>query len=109
MLNKKYMDTPKNFDELEYKHMVDLVQSNLVTFTCYYNNHMVAFCNLFKKYYSIFSKINDFYFVLEFQNRGSEHDRGLSWIKDSMIYGVNNYETIEQFITFFTFTRFTNA
>jgi hypothetical protein len=46
MLNKKYMDILGNFDELEYKHMGDLVQPNLATCAHYYNHCMVAFCNL---------------------------------------------------------------
>jgi hypothetical protein len=46
MLNKKYMDILENFDELEYKHMGDLVQYNLITYACYYNHYMVGFCNL---------------------------------------------------------------
>jgi hypothetical protein len=40
------MDIPKNFDELEYKHMGDIVQSTHVTCARYYNHYMVAFCNL---------------------------------------------------------------
>jgi hypothetical protein len=58
---------------------------------------MVVFCNLFKKKF-IFAKVNDFYFVTEFQNRRSEHDHGLLWIKDAPIYGVDSIETIEQFV-----------
>jgi hypothetical protein len=70
---------------------------------------MVAFHNLLKKDFFIFGKINDFYFVTKFQNRGSEHDHGLLWIKDALIYGVDNNETIEKFITSLKFVRFTNA
>jgi hypothetical protein len=46
MLNNKYMDIPEIFDELEYKHMGNLVQYNLVTCAHYYNHYMFAFCNL---------------------------------------------------------------
>jgi hypothetical protein len=58
---------------------------------------MAVFCNLFF-FKSIFGKVNDFYFVTEFQNRRSEHDHGLLWIKDAPIYGVDSNETIEQFV-----------
>ncbi len=68
MLNKKYIDIPKNFDELEYKHMGDLVQFDLVTCAHYYDHRMATFRNLLKND-SIFGKINDFYFVIEFQNK----------------------------------------
>ncbi len=56
------------------------------------------FRNLFKIYSSIFGKINDFYFVIEFQNKGSEHDHGLLWINDASNYGVDNNETIGKFV-----------
>jgi len=35
------------------------------------------------------------FFVIEFQNCGSEHDHGLLWIKDAPIYGINTNEEIE--------------
>jgi hypothetical protein len=33
--------------------------------------------------------------MLEFQNRGSEHDHELLWIKNAPMYGVNTNEKIE--------------
>jgi hypothetical protein len=57
ILNKKYMNIIENFDELEFKHMGDLVQSNLVTYVSYYNHCMAAFCNLLKKDYPYLVKL----------------------------------------------------
>jgi hypothetical protein len=37
MLNKKQTDILENFDELEYKHMGDIVQYNPITCAHYYN------------------------------------------------------------------------
>ncbi len=51
-----------------------------------------------KKDSSIFGKVDDLNFVTNFQNRGSEHDHGLLWIKNGPTYGVNSIETIEQFV-----------
>jgi hypothetical protein len=51
-----------------------------------------------KKNSSIFGKVNDFNFIIEFQNRGSEHDHGLLCTKDGPICGVDSNETIEQFV-----------
>jgi hypothetical protein len=98
MLNKKYIYIPKNFDKLEFKHMGDLVQYDLATCAHYYDHHMAIFRNFKKKNSSIFGKVNYFYFVIEFQNKGSEYDHGLLWIKDASIYGVDNNETIGQFV-----------
>jgi hypothetical protein len=38
------------------------------------------------------------FFVIKFQNCGSEHDHGLLWIKDAPIYGINTNEEIENFV-----------
>ncbi len=40
----------------------------------------------------------DFFFIIEFQNCGSEYDHGLLWIKDAPIYGINTYEELKFFV-----------
>jgi hypothetical protein len=40
----------------------------------------------------------EFFFVIKFQNCGSEHDHGLLWIKDAPIYGINTNEKNEIFV-----------
>ncbi len=71
------MGIPKKFGELEFKHFAYLVRSNPITSTHCFDHQMVTFCNLLKKDSSIFGKVDHFYFVIEFYNRGSEHDHGL--------------------------------
>ncbi len=51
-----------------------------------------------KKDSSIFGKVDDFYFIIDFENKGSEHDHGLLWIKNGPTYGVDNNEIIKQFV-----------
>jgi hypothetical protein len=82
-LNKNHMEISNFFDELESKHFADPVRSNSVACACYYDHQMAAFTNLLKKDSSIFSKVDDFYFLTKFKNRGNEHDHGLLWIKMS--------------------------
>jgi len=41
-----------------------------------------------------------FYFVIEFHNRGNEHDHGLLLIKNGPTYGVDSNEIIEQFVAY---------
>ena len=36
--------------------------------------------------------IKDYFYLTEFKNRGSEHDHGLLWIKDALVYGTNTNE-----------------
>jgi hypothetical protein len=38
------------------------------------------------------------FFVMEFQNRVSEHDHGLLWIKKPPMYAMHINEKIEQFV-----------
>jgi hypothetical protein len=45
-----------------------------------------------------FGHISDFYFVIEFQNCGNEHDHGFLWIKDAPMCGVHTNEEIEHFV-----------
>jgi hypothetical protein len=46
MLNKKYIDILENFDELESKHMGNLVQFDPITCAIYYDHHMATFLSL---------------------------------------------------------------
>lgn len=39
----------------------------------------------------------DYYFVTEFQIRGSEHEHGLVWVENASIYGVNSNTDIGTF------------
>ena len=46
----------------------------------------------------IFGKVQYFFFTIEFQQRGNEHEHGLLWIKDAPIYGKNIDNEIISFI-----------
>jgi rRNA processing protein Gar1 len=60
---------------------------------------MAIFCNLLKNDSSIFGKVIDVYFVIKFQNKGSEHDHGLLWIKNDLIYGVDKMKPLDNLST----------
>jgi hypothetical protein len=38
------------------------------------------------------------FLVIEFQNHGNEHDHGLLWIKNTLMYGMHTNEEIEKFV-----------
>jgi hypothetical protein len=42
-----------------------------------------------------------FFFIIKFQNHGSEHDHGLLWEKNAPMYGVHTNEEIEQFVNMY--------
>jgi len=51
---------------------------------------------------SIFGHLLDFFFVIEFQSRGSQHDHGLLWVTNAPIYGLDSNNAIENFVDKYT-------
>jgi hypothetical protein len=78
---KKETDTLENND-IEY-----LIRKDPVTFTRYYRHRINALRQLICHDETFFRKISDYFFVIEFQNRGNEHDDALLWIESATVYG----------------------
>jgi hypothetical protein len=97
-LNKGFIDVPNNFNKLDSKDITNLVRADPITCVQYYDHQMVAFRNLCKKDSSIFGVVQYFYYVIEFQNRGSEHDHDMLWIKNAPIYSVHDNHEIVAFV-----------
>jgi hypothetical protein len=47
---------------------------------------------------SIFWHLLEFFFVTEFQSRGSQHDNGLLWVANAPIYGLDSNNAIENIV-----------
>jgi hypothetical protein len=65
----------------------------------YYNHRTSYFCKLIAIYilfYFIYKNI-----VTKFQHRENEHNHGLLWVKDALMYEVHTNEKIEWFINKF--------
>ena len=90
--NRKHIETIEECD-IDY-----IVRKDTVTCTRDYRHRINAIKRLICQDETFFGKILDYYFVTEFQNRGSEHDHGLLWIEDAPIYGKNNNLEIENFV-----------
>jgi hypothetical protein len=80
-------------DEIDY-----LIRKDPVTRNRYYRHTINAIKQLICHDEIFFGKVLDYYFVIEFQNRGSEHEHGLLWIEDTPIYGKNSNSEIENFL-----------
>jgi hypothetical protein len=50
------------------------------------------------KYNSIFGYLLDFFFVTDFQSRGSQHGHGLLWVANAPIYSLDSNNAIENFM-----------
>ena len=76
-----------------------LVRSDPVTVARYFDFRVQQFIKTF-----IFSDtaplgtIKDFFYRIEFQQRGSPHIHGLLWIEDAPQYGTDKIEKIEKYI-----------
>ena len=87
-----------SFDKLESKHIAYLIWSDLVTCARYYHHCTKSFRKLCSKDKSILGHLDWFFFITEFQHRGSEHDHGLLWIENAPIYDIASNATIGNFI-----------
>jgi hypothetical protein len=73
----------------------------MVTCAKYYDHKKSCFRKLIKKYHYFCGGF--FFFIIKFQNCGSEHDHGLLWIKNAPMYGVQINEEIEWFVNIYIF------
>jgi hypothetical protein len=96
--NSKKLGFNVPFDKLEIKHIANLIQSNPITCAHYYDHHMKCFQKLCMKDDMIFGPLLDFFFVTEFQNRGSEYNHGLLWVANAPTYGLDSNKKIENFV-----------
>ena len=93
-LNKKQ----KIENEIVENEIDSMIRNDPVTCARYYRNRINARRQLICHNDNYYGKIKDYFYITEFQNRGSEHDHGLLWIKDAPIYGTNTNEEIETFV-----------
>lgn len=88
---------PKKND-LEQNEPHSLIRNDIVTCAHYYRSRKDALHQLIAHDYKYYGEIDDFFYVTEFQNRGSENEHGLIWIKSAPIYGRNWNIDVENFV-----------
>ena len=69
--NKVAIENDIQEDEIE-----TLIRNDPVTCVRYYRNRINALHQLISHDYKYYGKLKDYFFVTEFQNRGSQHDHG---------------------------------
>jgi hypothetical protein len=82
-LHAKKLNLPNKIEDLQSINIIELIHNDLITCAIYYDHKTSCFLTLFNKNPSIFGQVCDIFFVIEFQNHGSEQDHGLLWIKDA--------------------------
>ena len=88
----------KHIETIEKCDIDHLVRKDPVTCACYYRHRIHTLKQLLCHDETIYGKILVFYFVTEFQNRGSAHEHGLLWIENAPIYGKNRNLEIKNFL-----------
>ena len=82
--------------QASYRHR--LLRSDPVTTVRYYLHRFQSVKRLLRKDKSILGNVQDFFFVTEFQTRGSQHDHGLLWIENAPILDKDTDLCIEKFV-----------
>jgi len=87
-----------DFHSLESIHTTKLIRLDPMTCALYYNHRSAAFRKLIRKEASIIREVIDVFSVIEFQERGSEHDHAIIWIKNAPRFQINSNKEIEAFV-----------
>jgi hypothetical protein len=75
-----------------------LIRNNPVTCVQYYKNRMNSLRQLISHDLKYYGELKDHLLLIEFQNRGSQHDHALIWINYAPIYGRNTNIEIKKFV-----------
>lgn len=96
-LNQNRNKTYNNNNEKE-NDIDSIIRKNHITCTRYYRHRMNDMKKLLTNDPTLLGHVNDFFFVIEFHNRGNKHDHALIWIKNALIYVKSSNCEVIQFI-----------
>ena len=98
-LNNWVSYTDKDLEELTWQEKTKLVQKDPVTCSRYFDHRVQEFLNIFlKSNCEPIRKLRDFFYRVEFQQRGSPHIHLLVWIDNAPSLEKNSEEEIGQFV-----------
>ncbi|XP_071138424.1 uncharacterized protein [Mytilus edulis] len=94
---KEYTDN--ELEEMDWNQKSKLVQKDPVTCSRYFDYRVQQFINLvLKSDHDPIGKLTDFFYRVEFQQRGSPHIHILIWIENAPVYESDSNEDIVAFI-----------
>ena len=98
-LNNGFSYTDKDIEELTWQEKTKLVQKDPVTCSRYFDHRVQEFLNIIlKSNCEPIGKLRDFFYRVEFQQRGSPHIHMLVWIDNAPSLEKNSEEEIVQFV-----------
>ena len=97
LINKNFSQV--DLDTLEWEDKCDLISKHLTACARFFNNCVNKFFkHILQSPYSPFGKMEDFFYHVEFQLRGSPHIHALLWIRDSPKFDINSDEEVCSYI-----------
>ncbi|VDI66528.1 Hypothetical predicted protein [Mytilus galloprovincialis] len=94
---KEYTDN--ELEEMDWNQKSKLVQKDPVTCSRYFDYRVQQFINLvLKSDHDPIGKLTDFFYRVEFQQRGSPHIHILIWIENAPVYESDSNEEVVAFI-----------
>ncbi|XP_071176458.1 uncharacterized protein [Mytilus edulis] len=94
---KEYTDN--ELEKMDWHQKSKLVQKDPVTCSRYFDYRVQQFINLvLKSDHDPIGKLTDFFYRVEFQQRGSPHIHILIWIENAPVYESNSNEDVVAFI-----------
>ncbi|XP_028298421.1 uncharacterized protein LOC114460697 [Gouania willdenowi] len=92
-------ETLGDFSEMDWKAKCDILRSNPVTVMRMFEKRVDALMeNLILSPAQPIGEVEDYFYRVEFQARGSPHIHMLVWVKDAPVYGEVINETVCDFI-----------
>ncbi|KAF1381252.1 hypothetical protein PFLUV_G00151700 [Perca fluviatilis] len=89
-----------NFDELDWSSKCDILRSNPVTTMRMFDKRVEAlFRDLILSPAQPIGKVVDYFYRLEFQNRGSPHNHCLIWVDRAPVFEVDSDQKVCDFVS----------
>ena len=99
ILTKKEQITLEQVEQMSWHQKCDLISKDPATCALYFNNRVKKFVkHILKSPHSPLGILQNYFYRVEFQHRGSPHIHGLLWIKDALHYEKNNETEIIQYV-----------
>ena len=99
LLTKKSQITIEQLEQMPWTEKCDLISKDPGTCALYFNNRVKKFFkHILKSPHSPLGKLENFFYCVEFQHRGSPHIHALLWIKNAPHYEKDNDSKIIEYV-----------
>ena len=98
-LNQKVNYTDEQIANLTWEQKTKLIQSDPVTCARYFDHRVQKFISdVLNSDHNPLGKLTDYFYRVEFQQRGSPHIHMIAWVENSPKYNVNTNEEIASYV-----------